>query len=176
VPATELIVDPADVDFSRIVADIDEIRRWIPQRFAMEQLTAIVLDDVERHICVGYRDVSEDDFWVSGHMPGFPLMPGVLMCEAAAQVLSFHVQRNNLSGVEVVGFGGIDNVRFRGVVRPGDRLTIAIKIVRHRRGRMVVARFQEYVGTTLVCEGEVTGIALPTSVLPEGMTTAKGND
>jgi 3-hydroxyacyl-[acyl-carrier-protein] dehydratase len=176
VPAQELIVDPAAIDFSHVVADLTEIRRYLPQRDAMEQLTAIVVDDVERNLCVGYRDISEEEFWVSGHMPGMPLMPGVVMCEAAAQVLSFHVQKNDLSGVEVVGFGGLDGVRFRGVVRPGDRLTIAIKIVRHRRGRMVVARFQEYVGTTLVCEGEVTGIALPTSVLPEGMTTAKGND
>jgi 3-hydroxyacyl-[acyl-carrier-protein] dehydratase len=165
VPAIELIVDPAEIDFSHIVADVDEIRRWIPQRFAMEQLTAIVLDDVERHICVGYRDVTEDEFWVAGHMPGFPLMPGVMMCEAAAQVLSFHVQRNNLSGVEVVGFGGIDNVRFRGVVRPGDRLVTAIEVTKHRRGRMVVCRFQAFVGTSLVCEGEVSGVALPTEIL-----------
>jgi 3-hydroxyacyl-[acyl-carrier-protein] dehydratase len=98
-------------------------------------------------------------------MPGFPLMPGVIMCEAAAQVLSFHVQRNNLSGVDVVGFGGMDNVRFRGVVRPGDRLVIAIEITKHRRGRMVVCRFQEFVNASLVSEGEVTGIALPAKML-----------
>ena len=77
----------------------------------MEQLTAIVVDDVERHICVGYRDITEDEFWVSGHMPGMPIMPGVIMCEAAAQVLTYHIQRNDLSGAEVVGFGGLDNVQ-----------------------------------------------------------------
>jgi 3-hydroxyacyl-[acyl-carrier-protein] dehydratase len=170
VPATDLIIDPGEIDFSRVVADIDEIRRWIPQRGAMEQLTAIVVDDLERHVCVGYRDLTEDEFWVPGHMPGFPLMPGVIMCEAAAQVLSFHVQRNNLSGVDVVGFGGMDNVRFRGVVRPGDRLVIAIEVTKHRRGRMVVCRFQEFVNASLVCEGEVTGIALPAKMLQEGIT------
>jgi 3-hydroxyacyl-[acyl-carrier-protein] dehydratase len=170
VPATELIVDPGEIDFSRIVADIDEIRRWIPQRDAMEQLTAIVVDDLERHICVGYRDLTEDEFWVSGHMPVFALMPGVIMCEAAAQVLSYHVQRNNLSGVEAVGFGGMDNVRFRGLVRPGDRLVVACEVTKFRRGRMVVCRFQEFVGTSLVCEGEITGIALPMEMLQEGMT------
>jgi 3-hydroxyacyl-[acyl-carrier-protein] dehydratase len=170
VPATELIIDPAEIDFSRVVADIDEIRRWIPQRHAMEQLTAIVVDDLQRNVCVGYRDLTEDEFWIAGHMPGFPLMPGVIMCEAAAQVLSFHVQRNNLSGVDVVGFGGMDNIRFRGVVRPGDRLVVAIEITKHRRGRMVVCRFQEFVNASLVCEGEVTGIALPAQMLQEGMT------
>jgi 3-hydroxyacyl-[acyl-carrier-protein] dehydratase len=165
VPAQDLIIDPAQVDCSRVVADIDEIRRWIPQRFAMEQLTAIVVDDLERHICVGYRDITEDEFWVSGHMPGAPLMPGVLMCEAAAQVLSYHIQRNDLSGASLVGFGGLDNVKFRGPVRPGDRLVIACQITKYRRGRLVACRFQEFVGTVLVSEGEVTGIALPDNVL-----------
>jgi 3-hydroxyacyl-[acyl-carrier-protein] dehydratase len=172
VPANDFIVDPARLDLSRIVADIDEIRRWIPQRDAMEQLTAIVLDDLERHICVGYRDLTENEFWVSGHMPGFPLMPGVIMCEAAAQVLSYHVQRNNLSGVEVVGFGGIDNVKFRGVVRPGDRLVVAVQMTKHRRGRLVVCRFQEFVGASLVCEGELTGIALPAQMLQADTATS----
>lgn len=167
-PAQELIVDPAQIDFSHIVADLEEIRRFIPQRFAMEQLTAIVLDDVERHICVGYRDLTDQEFWVSGHMPAYPLLPGVIMCEAAAQVLSFHVQKNDLSGVEVVGFGGLDNVKFRGVVRPGDRLMVAIQVIKYRRGRMVVCRFQEFVGTMLVCEGELTGIALPSDIFLNG--------
>jgi 3-hydroxyacyl-[acyl-carrier-protein] dehydratase len=165
VPATDFIVDPAELDLTRIVADIDEIRRWIPQRDAMEQLTAIVRDDLERHVCVGYRDLTEHEFWVSGHMPGFPLMPGVIMCETAAQVLSYHVQRNNLSGVDVVGFGGIDKVKFRGVVRPGDRLVVAVQMTKHRRGRLVACRFQEFVGASLVCEGEITGVALPAQML-----------
>ena len=91
----------------------------------MEQLTAIVFDDVERGICVGYKDVSPHEFWVRGHMPGMPLMPGVIMCEAAAQLCSYHVQKHNLLGAEMVGFGGLDDVRFRGTVVPGDRLVIA---------------------------------------------------
>jgi 3-hydroxyacyl-[acyl-carrier-protein] dehydratase len=105
-------------------------------------------------------------------MPGAPLMPGVLMCEAAAQVLSYHIQRNDLSGASMVGFGGLDGVKFRGPVRPGDRLLIACEITKYRRGRMVVCRFQEFVGATLVSEGEITGIALPDNVL---QTTSAGS-
>ena len=88
----------------------------------MEQLTAIVYDDRATGICVGYKDVTEHEFWVRGHMPGMPLMPGVVMCEAAAQMCSYHSQRHNLLGAEMVGFGGMDEVRFRGTVVPGDRL------------------------------------------------------
>lgn len=161
----DLIIDPASIDCSRVIADITEIRRWLPQRNAMEQLTGIVVDDLEQRLCVGYRDITKNEFWVSGHMPGAPLMPGVVMCEAAAQVLTYHIQRNDLSGAAVVGFGGLDRVKFRGPVRPGDRLVIAVQITKYRRGRMVVCRFQEFVGTTLVSEGDITGIALPENVL-----------
>src|SRR3990170_4709464 len=124
VAAKDLILDFSEYDLERVIADIEDIRKCNPQRFEMEQLTAIVFDDVERGICVGYKDVSPNEFWVRGHMPGMPLMPGVIMCEAAAQLCSYHVQRHNLLGAEMIGFGGLDDVRFRGTVRPGDRLVI----------------------------------------------------
>lgn len=163
----DLIVDPNEIDYHNVVADIQAIRQANPQRDAFEQLTAIVFDDPENNICIGYRDLSPDEFWISGHMPGMPLMPGVLMCEAAAQVCSFHSRRNDLLGCEMVGFGGLDNVRFRGTVLVGDRLTIVIQMVQLRRGRMIVSRFQEFVGTSLVCEGEIRGIPLPVDELRE---------
>jgi 3-hydroxyacyl-[acyl-carrier-protein] dehydratase len=170
-PAKDFIVDPADIDCSRVVADLAAIREYLPQRDAMEQLTAIVVDDLERHICVAYRDITPDDFWVSGHMPGMPIMPGVIMCEVAAQTLTYHIQKNDLSGAEVVGFGGLDAVKFRGVVKPGDRLVMVIQVTKHRRARMVNCRFQGFVGESLVCEGELSGVALPATVLPTNAAT-----
>ena len=53
-------------------------------------LDGIVLIDPGRHLIVGYKDVRPDEFWVRGHMPGFPLLPGVLMCEAAAQLSCYY--------------------------------------------------------------------------------------
>lgn len=164
-PGRDLIVDPATIDYDVVVADIDAIRRVIPQRGAMEQLTAIVHDDPERNVVVGYRDISDDEFWVSGHMPGMPLMPGVVMCEAAAQVCTFHTQRHDLLDAEMVGFGGLDEVRFRGIVRPGDRLLIACQMSKLRRGRMVTCRFQCFVASNLVCEGVIRGVPLPVGSL-----------
>ena len=157
----DFIVDPETIDYSHVVADIAAIRAQNPQRYAMEQLTAIVYDDPQENVCIGYKDTSKDDFWHAGHMPGLPLMPGVIMCEAAAQVCSFHSRRHDLLGCEVVGFGGLDNVRFRGIVLPGDRLTIVCQITNLRRGRMISCRFQGFVETALVCEGEIRGIPLP---------------
>ena len=167
--AREWIVDPGVLDFDHVVADIEAIRAVIPQRHHMEALTAIVYDDVERHVCVGYRDITNHEFWVSGHMPGLPLMPGVIMCEAAAQVLSYHVQAHDLAGAKVVGFGGLDKVRFRGIVKPGDRLGLSTKGLKHRPGRPVICKFEEVVGTNIVCEGEITGIPLPVDELAKAM-------
>ncbi|MEM8944482.1 MAG: beta-hydroxyacyl-ACP dehydratase [Planctomycetota bacterium] len=167
----DLIVDPTKIDYSNIVADIEEIRRHNPQRDAMEQLTAIVLDDPENNLCIGYRDLSgSDEFWHTGHMPGIPLMPGVIMCEVAAQVCSFHSHRHDLLGCEVMGFGGLDGVRFRGILHPGDRLTVACQVTNVRRGRLIAARFQGFVDVggdefALACEGEIRGVPLPVDEL-----------
>ena len=157
----DYIVDPSTFDYSNVVAGIEEIRRYNPQRDAMEQLTAIIFDDAETNTVIGYKDVSGNEFWNSGHMPGIPLMPGVIMCEAAAQVCSYHSGRHDLLGCEVLGFGGLDNVRFRGVVLPGNRLTVVCKMLNLRRGRMISCRFQGFVDENLVCEGEIRGIPLP---------------
>ncbi|MCA9233064.1 MAG: beta-hydroxyacyl-ACP dehydratase [Planctomycetales bacterium] len=162
----DYIVDPEKIDYSQVVADIEAIRRCNRQRGAMEQLTAIVYDDPEKNICIAYRDISPAEFWVAGHMPEMSLMPGVIMCEAAAQVCSFHSCRHDLLGCEVVGFGGLNHVRFRDMVFPGDRLTIVTQMTQLRRGRMIVSRFEEFVGNSLVCEGEIRGVPLPLDELP----------
>ncbi len=78
------LVDPAAIDTSRVLVDRDAIRSFNPQRFEMEQLTAIIHLDLEGKLAIGYKDVEPDEFWVRGHMPDYPLMPGVMICEAAA--------------------------------------------------------------------------------------------
>ncbi len=161
----DLILDPSEYDLDHIVADGEAIRRCNPQRYEMEQLTAIVLDDLERGLCVGYKDITENEFWVRGHMPGMPLMPGVIMCEAAAQLCCFHVQRHNLMNGKMVGFGGLDNVRFRGTVVPGDRLVAVSKKLQLRPGAMIRSQFQCFVRDQMVCEGEIRGIPIPVEAL-----------
>ena len=131
----------------------------------MEQLTAVVYEDTSKHICVGYKDTSTDEFWVRGHMPNMPLMPGVIMLEAAAQMCSYYVQRHDLLGAEMVGFGGLEDVRFRDPVIPGSRLILLSQLAKSRRGRMLVSRFQGLVGDSIVVEGLLKGVPIPIEMI-----------
>jgi len=165
VPAKEALIDLKQIDFDHVIADIHEIRRYNPQRHEMEQLTAIVHVDFDRKICVGYKDVTRDEFWVRGHMPGMPLMPGVVMLECVAQLCSYFTQRYDLLGAEMVGFGGVDEVRFRDPVIPGDRLVLICQMVKLRRNRIVSSAFQGWVGESMVLEGELKGVPIPIDVV-----------
>lgn len=169
----ELLLDPSEIDFGHVIADLDEIRRHNPQRFEMEQLTAIVFDDFDRKICAGYKDITNQEFWVRGHMPGMPLMPGVLMCEAAAQMCSYYAHKHHLLGDgKVVGFGGLEEVRFRDPVRVGDRLVVVCKMLKVRPGSIIVCRFQAFVRQSMVADGQIKGIALPIEALVEQQKTS----
>ena len=174
--AKGFIVDPSVFNTGEVVADIEEIRRFNPQRHEMEQLSAVIYLDDAKHTCVGYLDVSDTEFWVRGHMPGMPLMPGVMMCEAAAQLASFYTQRNDLLGSEMVGFGGLEDVRFRGPVVPGDRLFVVTQLTKVRRGRMIVCRFQGIVADRIVFDGSLKGIPLPVSELKSAINRTSSEE
>jgi 3-hydroxyacyl-[acyl-carrier-protein] dehydratase len=156
------LIDPSTIDFSRPLVDREGIRLYNPQRYEMEQLTAIVSIDVENHLIVGFKDVRADEFWVRGHMPDYPLMPGVLICEAAAQLSSYYSKHVNLIDNGFIGFGGMEDVRFRGQVRIGDRLIIVAKATRVHR-RQTIFDTQGFVGSNMVFQGRIIGVPIQTT-------------
>jgi 3-hydroxyacyl-[acyl-carrier-protein] dehydratase len=125
----------------------------------MEQIDGIVYIDDSERIIIGFKDVRPDEFWVRGHMPGYPLLPGVLMCEAAAQLCSYYTVTRHLLQGDFIGFGGLEDVRFRAPVRPGDRLVLVGKATRYDR-RRTVFNVQGFVGTTMVFHGDIIGLPL----------------
>lgn len=153
------IISPSQFDLNSILADQEQIRRFNPQRFEMEQLSAIVHIDTDANLIVGYKDLTEDEFWCRGHIPGFPLMPGVLICEVAAQLCSYFTQALGLVPDGFLGFGGMEDVRFRGQVRPGDRLVIVAKSHRLHR-RQTVFDTQGFVDDAMVYHGRIIGVPI----------------
>src|SRR5262249_41375479 len=106
-------VDLAALDFAHPLATIDDIRAANPPRFEFEMLSGIVYVDPARHLIVGFKDARPDEFWVRGHMPGYPLLPGVLMCEAAAQLCGYYYVTQKVGHADVLmGLAGIDDARF----------------------------------------------------------------
>jgi 3-hydroxyacyl-[acyl-carrier-protein] dehydratase len=152
-------LDPSSLDLNKVVADLDAIYAVNPQRFEMNQLHAIVHVDTSQHIVAGYKDVTSDEFWVRGHMPGYPLLPGVLMCEAAAQLCSYYICTSGLMLGDFIGFGGLENVRFRAPVRIGDRLVLIAKMVKLNR-RQSIFNVQGFVNSTMVFHADVLGVPL----------------
>ncbi len=131
----QLTLDLTALDFDHPVVNLEAIRGVNPQRYEMEMLSGIVHIDPQKHLIVGFKDTRHDEFWVRGHMPGFPLLPGVLMCEAAAQLCAYYFTSQSVGAPgSLVGLGAIDDARFHRPVRPGKRLILVgtgVKV--HRR-------------------------------------------
>ncbi|MCA9037278.1 MAG: beta-hydroxyacyl-ACP dehydratase [Planctomycetaceae bacterium] len=158
--ASEPICDLSQLDFSQPIFGLEEIRNTNPQRFEMEQLTAVVHVDQSQHLIVGYKDVTENEFWARGHMPGFPLMPGVVQCESAAQLGGFYARRYDLIGGDYLGFGGMDNVRFRKPIFPNCRLILIAKVTRVMARKLAQFNFQGFVEGELMFEGQMLGVTV----------------
>lgn len=153
-----LLFDFAKIDLTgKPLFDKEAVCRVNPQRFEMQQLDGILWCDKNQGCILGYKDVTDHEFWVRGHIPGRPLMPGVMQIEAAAQLLSFFVtQVYEERGF--VGFGGIERAKFRAPIEPGCRLYLLGHITEARRGRKYACDVQGVVSQTLVFEATISGM------------------
>ncbi|MBC8328023.1 MAG: beta-hydroxyacyl-ACP dehydratase [Planctomycetes bacterium] len=115
----------------------EEIAKYNPQRFEFLQLTSVLHYDDEANLIVASRVVGEDEWWCHGHIPGRPLFPGVMQAEVLAQASSIHVRLHCHVPREVfLGFHGIEDMRFRLSIAPGEKLWVAGKLTRTNIGRL----------------------------------------
>ncbi len=156
--APPLLVDLSQIDLNARIADAAQIESMIPQRGDMRHLDGIIWANADHTATVGYKDVRHDEFWVPGHIPGRPLLPGVIMIEAAAQ-LAAYLMKLRLPNVGFVGFVGCDSVKFRGQVVPGQRLLLIGKEVQFKP-RRVICDAQGIVDGNLVFEARITGMPI----------------
>lgn len=156
----QAIYDFDKVDFDKPLFTLADIRQVNPQRHEMEQLTGILYVDREGNGLIGYKEITANEFWVRGHMPDFPLMPGVILCECAAQLAGFYARKYELLAGDFLGFGGMEEVRFRAPVFVGDRLLIMSKLTKLRPGRRAEFDFQGFVKEKMVFSGRMIGVPI----------------
>jgi 3-hydroxyacyl-[acyl-carrier-protein] dehydratase len=150
-----LLFDISHIDLNHVLFGPEGIREQNLQRGDMEHLDAVVWADGPAGRIVGYKDVRENEFWVPGHIPGRPLLPGVIMIEAAAQLAGFFT-RKYVGWTGFIGFGGATDIKFRQIVTPGKRLYLLAQKDRERHHR-IESRVQGLVDGNLAFEATIVG-------------------
>ena len=109
----------------------EEIEKIIPQRDPF-----LMIDEVEDYVpgesCIAYKNVNENEWYFKGHFPGNPIMPGVLITESLAQAGAVAILSMEENKGKNALFGGINNMKFKKMVVPGDRLKLEVKIIKRK--------------------------------------------
>lgn len=132
----------------------EEIKKIIPQREPF-----LMIDEVETFVagesCIAYKNVSEDEYYFKGHFPGNPIMPGVLMVEALAQTGAVAILSMEENRGKNALFGGINNLKFKKQVTPGDKLKLEVKIIK-KKGPIGIGEATATVDGKIAVKGELT--------------------
>ena len=132
----------------------EEIKKIIPQREPF-----LMIDEVEEYTpgesAVAYKNVSEDEYYFKGHFPGNPIMPGVLIVESLAQTGAVAILSMEENKGKNALFGGIDKLRFKKQVVPGDRLKLEVKIIK-TNGPLGIGSAIATVDGKVAAKGELT--------------------
>ncbi len=136
-----------------MLLDINEIKKIIPHRYPF--LLVDCIEEMEPGVkAIGYKNVTVNEPYFQGHFPEKPVMPGVLIVEALAQVGAVAVLSLEQNKGKLAFFGGIDKAKFRHQVVPGDRLRLETEIIKCK-GPMGVGKAIATVDGKTACEAEI---------------------
>lgn len=148
-PAEDTSAQPAFQPLSS-----QEIQQILPHRFPFLLVDRIIALDERTGSTVGLKAVSGNEPWVQGHFPGYPVMPGVLIAEALAQVGAVGLLRRPEFKGRLAFLAGLENFRFRRQVVPGDILRLEVTLIQLRRG-VGRAQGKALVDGKVAAEGEI---------------------
>ena len=129
----------------------DEIKQYLPHREPMLLVDEMTLD--ENHVAHSKYHVTGDEFFLQGHFPGEPVVPGVILCEIMAQSCAL-LMKEDLKGMTPL-YTGIDNLRFKNIVKPGDLCEVTARL-KSRRGPMFFCEAMLMVDGMLCCKGDLS--------------------
>ncbi len=133
--------------------DINDIKNILPHRYPFLLVDRIIELEPGKRV-VGLKNVTANEEYFNGHFPGYPVMPGVLIIEALAQTGAVGVLSMDEYKGKLVLFAGIDKVKFRRQVVPGDQLRLEVEVTK-LRGRVGKCQAKAFVGEELAVEGEL---------------------
>lgn len=135
--------------------DISEILKYLPHRYPFLLVDRILEIEPGKQV-TGLKNVTINEPFFQGHFPGSPVMPGVLILEAMAQVggIMAYCAKGEQVKDKLVYFAGIDKARFRKVVIPGDQIIFKLKQLKEKRN-IIMMEAKAYVDDQLVAEAEL---------------------
>ena len=153
-----LLFDLNQINLDQVFLTREEIYQQLPQRYEFMLLDGVCMLDHQAQHLVAYADIQPDSWWVRGHIPGQPLLPGVLMLEMAAQTSAVAAK---LLGIcdGFIGFGGVDECKFRETVVPPARLYL-LCTGKEYRPRRIISTTQGVKDGKLVFEAIITGVIM----------------
>jgi 3-hydroxyacyl-[acyl-carrier-protein] dehydratase len=139
---------------TNFMLDVTQIKEIIPHRYPFLLVDRIL--EVEDGVrAIGIKNVSANEEFFNGHFPDYPVMPGVLIVEALAQVGAVAMLKKEENRGRLAFFAGIDNCRFKKQVKPGDQLRLEVEIIR-LRGPIGKGKAVATVDGEVACEAEIT--------------------